>query len=115
MPARGDDPSPGGRRRCRATDPSARAELLSFAVVGVGPTGVDPHPPARHQHRVVVRAELAGAVAQSYLWLLVSRLALGAVVAMAGPAVASLIGDYFRVSERGRIYGRQMFGQGNRG
>src|SRR5437764_12737477 len=35
--------------------------------------------------------------------LLVARLALGAVTAAAGPFVASLVGDYFPSSERGRI------------
>lgn len=37
--------------------------------------------------------------------LLFARLALGAVTAAAGPVVASLVGDYFLPSERGRIYG----------
>src|SRR5690349_20074404 len=37
--------------------------------------------------------------------LLVTRVALGAVTAAAGPVVASLVGDYFAAAERGRIYG----------
>lgn len=37
--------------------------------------------------------------------LLVARIALGAVTAAAGPFVASLVGDYFPGSDRGRIYG----------
>jgi predicted MFS family arabinose efflux permease len=49
--------------------------------------------------------------ANSYLMLLITRLALGAVVATAGPAVASLTGDLFRASERGRIYGFILTGE----
>ena len=43
--------------------------------------------------------------------LLLSRLALGAVVAAAGPLSASLIGDWFAASERGRIYGFILGGE----
>ena len=43
--------------------------------------------------------------------LLVARLALGAVTAVAGPVVASLVGDYFGGSERGRIYGFILAGE----
>src|SRR5579884_1330483 len=50
-------------------------------------------------------AMIASATAQSYTWLLLSRVGLGAVTAAAGPLVASLTGDYFAASERGRIYG----------
>lgn len=56
-------------------------------------------------------AEVASAAAQSYLWLLLTRLALGAVLATAYPAVASLVGDLFKVSERGRIYGYVLTGE----
>jgi predicted MFS family arabinose efflux permease len=56
-------------------------------------------------------AELAGSASQSYAWLLFTRLALGAVVATAYPTVASLVGDLFRVSERGRIYGFVLTGE----
>lgn len=56
-------------------------------------------------------AELASAASQSYLWLLLTRLALGAVVAAAAPAVASLTGDLFQVAERGRIYGYILTGE----
>ncbi len=56
-------------------------------------------------------AELAGSMAQSYLWLLLTRVALGAVVATAGPAVASLVGDYFEPAERGRIWGFVLTGE----
>jgi MFS family permease len=43
--------------------------------------------------------------------LLVARLALGGVTAIAGPFIASLVGDYFRASERGRIYGFILAGE----
>jgi MFS family permease len=43
--------------------------------------------------------------------LLLARLFLGAVTAAAGPLVASLIGDYFAPSERGRIYGFILAGE----
>ena len=43
--------------------------------------------------------------------LLVTRLFLGAVTAAAGPVVASLVGDYFAPSERGRIYGYILAGE----
>ena len=47
-------------------------------------------------------ASLFSAFAGSYSSLLLSRLALGAVTATAGPAIASLTGDYFPARERGR-------------
>ena len=43
--------------------------------------------------------------------LLLARLFLGAVTAAAGPLVASLTGDYFLPSERGRIYGFILAGE----
>ena len=43
--------------------------------------------------------------------LLLSRLALGGVVAAAGPAVASLVGDLFPADERGRLYGFVLTGE----
>ncbi len=49
-------------------------------------------------------ASLLSAFADSYLSLLLTRAALGGVAATAGPAIASLTGDYFEASERGRIY-----------
>ena len=49
-------------------------------------------------------ASLASAFASNYSTLLLTRLALGAVTATAGPAIASLTGDYFPASERGRVY-----------
>jgi MFS family permease len=47
----------------------------------------------------------------SFLMLLLSRLALGAVVATATPAVASLVGDFFPAAERGVIYGYILLGE----
>lgn len=49
-------------------------------------------------------ASLVSAFATSYNMLLLTRLGLGAVTAAAGPAIASLIGDYFPARERGRVY-----------
>jgi MFS family permease len=49
--------------------------------------------------------------AGSYSSLLYSRLALGAVTATAGPAIASLTGDYFGARERGRVYGYILGGE----
>jgi MFS family permease len=51
------------------------------------------------------------ATAGSFDRLLLARLALGVVTAAAGPAVASLIGDYFPSNERGRIYGYVLTGE----
>ena len=56
-------------------------------------------------------ASLASAFAGSYSGLLLSRLALGAVAATAGPAIASLSGDYFSASERGRIWSYILAGE----
>jgi len=43
--------------------------------------------------------------------LLLSRLALGAVAASAGPAISSLTGDYFAADERGRIWSYILVGE----
>ena len=43
--------------------------------------------------------------------LLLARLFLGAVTAAAGPIVASLVGDWFAASERGRIYSYVLSGE----
>ncbi|HET9061241.1 MAG TPA: MFS transporter [Acidimicrobiales bacterium] len=51
------------------------------------------------------------ATAAHFSDLLLSRLALGAVSAAAGPTVASLVGDWFRSSERGRIYSYVLTGE----
>jgi MFS family permease len=52
-----------------------------------------------------------GAFAPSYSTLLLSRVGLGAVAATAGPAIASLTGDYFPSRERGRVYGYILSGE----
>jgi MFS family permease len=56
-------------------------------------------------------AMVASATAHGYGWLLVSRLGLGAVTAAAGPAIASLTGDFFAASERAKIYGYILSGE----
>jgi MFS family permease len=52
------------------------------------------------------------AAAPSYGWLLTCRVGLGAGMAVSGPVVASLAGDYFRPDERGRVYGLVLAGEG---
>ncbi len=56
-------------------------------------------------------AMLWSAAVSSFGELLLARLFLGAVTAAAGPLVASLVGDYFAGSERGRIYGFVLAGE----
>jgi MFS family permease len=56
-------------------------------------------------------ASLVSAFAGSYGFLLLARLGLGAVNATAGPAIASLTGDYFPASERGRVYAYILGGE----
>jgi MFS family permease len=56
-------------------------------------------------------ASLASAFAGSYGSLLLTRLLLGAVTATAGPAIASLTGDYFPARERGRVYAYILGGE----
>ncbi|MHB1999626.1 MAG: MFS transporter [Solirubrobacteraceae bacterium] len=56
-------------------------------------------------------ASFVGGIASSYDALLLSRLALGAVAATAGPAIASLTGDYFAANERGNIYAYILAGE----
>lgn len=56
-------------------------------------------------------ALVAGGLATSYLWLLLSRLALGAAVAASGPVVASLVGDLFPPEDRARAYGWVLTGE----
>lgn len=71
-----------------------------------------------HRGRLLVIAILVwstmmvvGGASTSYWMLLLSRLALGAVVAAASPTVMSLIGDFFRPGERGRILGYTLAGE----
>jgi predicted MFS family arabinose efflux permease len=56
-------------------------------------------------------AMLVSALATSFTMLLVTRLALGVVVASAYPATASLTGDLFAPAERGRVYGWILTGE----
>jgi predicted MFS family arabinose efflux permease len=56
-------------------------------------------------------AMIWSAAAASFGELLWSRLFLGAVTAAAGPLIASLVGDYFPASERGRVYGYILAGE----
>jgi MFS family permease len=56
-------------------------------------------------------ASLLSAFAGSLSGLLLSRLALGAVAATAGPAISSLTGDYFGADERGRIWSYILVGE----
>lgn len=56
-------------------------------------------------------AMVVSGAANSFVILLLTRLALGAVVAAAGPVVASLVGDLFPAAERGRIYGFILTGE----
>ena len=56
-------------------------------------------------------ASAASGFAGSYTDLLLTRLALGAVAATAGPAIASLTGDYFPVRERVLVYGYILGGE----
>jgi MFS family permease len=56
-------------------------------------------------------ASLFSAFAGSFSALLLTRLALGAVAASAGPAIASLTGDYFAADERGRVWSYILVGE----
>jgi len=56
-------------------------------------------------------AMIWSAAAPTFGQLLLARLFLGGVTAAAGPVVASLIGDWFASSERGRIYSYVISGE----
>lgn len=56
-------------------------------------------------------ATALSATASSFTWLLVTRAALGAVTATAGPTVASLIGDAFPAPRRARLYAYILMGE----
>ena len=56
-------------------------------------------------------AMIWSATVSSFGGLLLTRMLLGGVTAAAGPLVASLVGDYFRSAERGRIYGYILAGE----
>jgi len=56
-------------------------------------------------------AMVAGGLATSYTWLLLSRLVLGLAAGPASPVIASLIGDLFRPADRARILGLILSGE----
>jgi MFS family permease len=56
-------------------------------------------------------ATLASAFTSSYSGLLLTRVLLGAVIATAGPAIASLTGDYFPARERAQVYAYILGGE----
>lgn len=74
-------------------DRKRRVSLLLYAVILWGAT-----------------TALSG-LATSFGFLLATRIMLGVVVAVAAPAVASLVGDFFPERERGRIYGYVLGGE----
>src|SRR6185437_8936663 len=106
-------PHPDGRRRPGPRRRRPRARQVALAGQGVR-TGGEAGGKARWERRPRRRplmSRLGGAgslgagAATSYWWLLAARVALGVVTATAGPAVASLTGDYFPAADRARIYG----------
>src|SRR6202043_616281 len=56
-------------------------------------------------------ASLVSAFSANYSSLLLTRLLLGAVIATAGPAIASLTGDYFPARERASVYAYILGGE----
>jgi predicted MFS family arabinose efflux permease len=52
-----------------------------------------------------------GGMVSSYLWLLLSRIALGGAIAAAGPLLASLTGDFIPADERAKVYGCILTGE----
>lgn len=56
-------------------------------------------------------ATVASALSTSFAMLLITRLALGGVVAAAGPALASLFGDLVPGDERSRLWGYVLTGE----
>jgi MFS family permease len=56
-------------------------------------------------------ASAVSGFATSFRFLLVTRVALGVVIAAATPAVASLLGDLFPAAERSRVYGYVLAGE----
>ena len=75
------------------TDRWCRTHLLGLSVVGWG------------------LAEIASAVAVSFVMLLLIRIWLGAMTATTGPTVASLTGDLFPAGQRSQIYGFIITGE----
>lgn len=56
-------------------------------------------------------AMLWSATSRTFSDLLLARLFLGIVTAAAGPVIASMVGDYFPSSERGRVYSYMLTGE----
>jgi MFS family permease len=56
-------------------------------------------------------ATIAAGSATSFGRLLLARVGLGVAAAAAGPVIASLVGDYFPVADRGRVYGTILTGE----
>jgi MFS family permease len=56
-------------------------------------------------------AEIASACSPDFVFLLAMRLALGALIAVTGPTLASLTGDLFPARERAEIYGYILTGE----
>jgi MFS family permease len=56
-------------------------------------------------------AMVASGAATSFSWMLLSRVALSAVTASAGPVIASLSGDFFPTRERAKLYGFVLAGE----
>lgn len=56
-------------------------------------------------------AMVASALAPSFGFLVLTRVALGAVTATSGPTVASLIGDFFPPQERAKMWGLILTGE----
>jgi predicted MFS family arabinose efflux permease len=54
---------------------------------------------------------LLSSLAGSFAFLFVTRVALGALTGVAGPGVASILGDTFHESRRGRSYGAVLAGE----
>src|SRR5579884_3288725 len=75
------------------TDRSKRTRLLWISIIAWG------------------IAQAASGLAVSFGMLLLTRVAVGAVTATAGPVVASLTGDLFPAGERGRLYGFILTGE----
>ncbi len=56
-------------------------------------------------------AMIVSGFANSFLFLLLTRIFLGAVTSAAAPAVASLTGDFFRPRDRASVYGTILAGE----
>lgn len=56
-------------------------------------------------------AEVVSAISPDFVFLVIVRVALGALTAVAGPTLASLTGDLFPARERSEIYGYILTGE----